>query len=193
MGQSGDLPPRTAIPLAFLYTRNRDAVEGSTRFQKLVFLGQEETDLPEEYEYRPDNFGPFSPGLHGDLKMLAQRGFVEKRTETNGVGNDRHVYRLTRKGIKSAQDFARRDRTGKIFDSATEVKREWGGKRIDDLIRYVYNKYDDYATESELDLDRLFDPESESQFLEADAEYIGPGPGEWKDLNPSADELFSID
>ena len=198
MGHSGDLPGRMAIPLAFLYTRNRSAVEGATRFQKLVFLAQKENDLPEEYEYEADKFGPFSAQLHSDIHSLLNQGYVEKNETLNGVGNTVHVFSLTTKGIRAARDFAQRDRSGRIFDSTKAVKRRWGDERIDHLIRYVYNKYDDYATETDLDLDRLFDSDSNSQFLEPeqgqeeeDADYIGPGPGEWKDLNPSAEELFS--
>lgn len=196
MANSGDLPARTAIPFAFLYTRSRSAVEGATRFQKLVFLGQKESELPEEYEYEPDDYGPFSIQLHSDIYWLADLGYIEKREESNGVGNTRHVFCLTRDGIQAAREFAERDTTGRIFDSATEVKREWGEKRVDDLLRYVYNKYEEYTTESDLDLDRLFDPEAKSQFLESDDggdKFLGPGPGAFKEMNPTADELFSID
>lgn len=197
MVDSGDLPPRTAIPLAFLYTRNRSSVDGSTRFQKLVFVAQQETELPEEYEFEPNNFGPFSAGLASDLDMLRAMGFVEKREEPNGVGNTRHVYRLTREGIQAASKFADRDATGAIFGSAEEVKAEWGDSRIDDLVRYVYRKYDDYTDETALDTDRLFDSDARSQFLEAEEadedEYLGPGPGAFKELNPSAEELFSTE
>lgn len=195
MAPTGELPPRTAIPLAYLYTRNRSAIEGATRFQKLVFLGQEESELPREYEYEADRFGPFSSGLHSDIYRLADEGYVQRREELNGVGNTVHVFRLTRKGMQAAKDFAERDRTGRIFDSAEEIKRRWGDERLDRLIRYVYNKYEDYTTETELDMDRLFNPDSKSQFLEPDDEdmYLGPGPGEWKELNPTAEELFSTE
>jgi DNA-binding PadR family transcriptional regulator len=195
MVDSGDLPARTAIPLAFLYTRSRSSVDGSTRFQKLVFLAQKETDLPEEYEFEPNNFGPFSPGLASDLDRLRAMGLVEKREEPNGVGNTRHVYRLTREGIQVASEFADRDARGVIFDSAKNVKDEWGDSRIDTIVRYVYRKYEDYTDETALDTDRLFDSGTRSQFLEAEEEddedeYLGPGPGAFKELNPSAEELF---
>ncbi len=193
MEDSRDLPPRTAIPLAFLYTRHRRAIEGATRFQKLVFLGQEESELPKEYEYEADQFGPFSRELHSDIYWLADQGYVEKKEESNAVGNTVHVFRLTSKGVKIAKEFVERDHTGRIFDSATEVKREWGDERVDMLLRYVYNKYDHYTTETELDTEQLRDTERESQFLESSGDgYLGPEPGEWKELNPSAEELFSV-
>lgn len=196
MVDSGDLPPRTAIPLAFLYTRNRSSVDGSTRFQKLVFLAQEETELPEEYEFEPNNFGPFSQRLASDLDLLRARGLVEKREEPNGVGNTRHVYRLTRDGIQVAKDFASRDASGTIFGCAKDVKVEWADARIDALVRYVYRKYDGYTDETALNTDRLFDSESRSQFLEPDEDdddFAGPGPGAFKEMNPSAEELFSLE
>ena len=194
MGKTGDLPARAAIPLAFLYTRNRAAIEGATRFQKLVFLAQEESELPSEYEYQPDNFGPFSPTLRSDLRMLMVMGLVEKEGVENEVGNEVHVFRLTREGMQTAAEFAERDVTGRIFDSAKEVKQEWGQKRLDRLVQYVYGKYDEYTTDSKLDTERLHDPDSRSQFLEpSEADYVGPSPGEFMKLNPSAEELFSTE
>jgi uncharacterized protein YwgA len=196
MGESGELPARMAIPLAFLYTQRSEAVEGVTRFQKLVFLGQKESQLPEEYEYEPDKYGPYSRQLQSDIYELTERGYVEKNEVVNNAGNTKHVFSLNPEGIRAAKDFLGRDTTGRIFGSANEVKKEWGDERLGHLLRYVYNKYKEYTTSTELDLDRLFDPESESQFLDQEdgsEEYLGGGPGSWKDVNPSADELFSTD
>lgn len=198
MGESGDLPARMAIPLAFLHTCRREVIAGATRFQKLVFLAQEESDLPREYDYKPDRFGPFSPQLHSDISTLVEDGYVEETHETNAVGHTRHEFKLTDSGYRVAREFAAKDTTGRIFGSAEEVKREWGETRIRLLIQYVYNKYEKYTTSSELDLDRLFDPDAESQFLDSEGaeegdDFAGPGPGEWQDLNPSADELFSTE
>lgn len=197
MGHSGDLPGRMSIPLAFLYTRHREPISGATRFQKLVFLAQQESDLPTEYDYEAGKYGPYSKQLQADIYELADAGYVEKVEVENSVGNTRHDFKLTTDGIEEAKRFARRDKTGRIFDSVQTVKREWGKTRLDELIQYVYNKYEDYTTSTELNLDQLFDPEAESPFLEngedEEDEYAGPGPGEWQDVNPSAEELFSTE
>jgi uncharacterized protein YwgA len=50
---------QSLLPLALLYADGQRKIEGITRFQKLVFLAQEETDIEEKFEFTPDNYGPF--------------------------------------------------------------------------------------------------------------------------------------
>lgn len=178
------------LPLVLLYTNGGESIDGATRFQKLVFLAQQETNLSDIYSYHADKYGPFSPELHKDLEALRVDGYIEKNIVTNEVGNEKYVYSLTPNGISSAKDLLTDSNKG-VFDIATDIKQEYNDKPLQELLRYVYRKYDDYATASELDLDRLFDPDARSQFLEEDREYIGTKPGEWKEVNPSAEEFFS--
>ena len=182
------------LPLVLLYTRSRESVDGKTRFQKLIFLAQKETEIPEIYEFEPDNFGPYSPGLESDLHSLDRMGLIEISMATNGVGNERYEYHLTTSGIKRVQQLLKQQRLKPVFESLDEVKGQYNSKSLSDLLHYVYRRYEEYTTETELDLDQLFDHSTDSQFRESDSEdeYVGPGPGEWKTKNPSAEEFFSV-
>jgi uncharacterized protein YwgA len=187
----------TLIPLAVLYTDGCDRVEGATRFQKLVFLTQQETAVPEQYPYHADNYGPFSPQLHGDLTELAQDGVLEQTTETNAAGNQRYVYSITPAGIRTVRRALNRtEELRQLFDSVQQIKRAYNDEPLHHLLKYVYRNYESYATASELDLDRLFDPDAESQFLDPDEDpadqFSGPPPGEWKDRNSSAEDIFGV-
>jgi len=181
------------LPLIFLHTENDSSISGATRFQKLVFIGQQEQDkIPEVYSYHADKFGPFSPELHGDLNQLHEIGLIEKNTVTNEVGNERFDYGLTDEGIQKARGLLKHDKLDPVFDTVQMVKKEWNNKPLPEVLQYVYHNYQEYTTESELDLEQLFDPDTRSQFLKEDREFAGSEPGEWKKMNPSADELFSL-
>lgn len=183
------------LPLVLLYTKGREAVDGATRFQKLIFLAQKEEDLPTIYDYEPGQFGPYSPELHADLRTLADLGYVERHIRVNDAGNEKYEYSLTREGIQAAQSLVKDERLRSVFDAVEAIKNRFNDDPIGDLLRYVYQNYPDYATETELDLERLFDTTEESQFIDPDTEetYIGPGPGEWKSKNPSPEEFFSVE
>lgn len=181
------------LPLTILYTRENEQVEGETRFQKLVFLAQkEEDDVPEVYEFEADNYGPYSRELADDLTRLIRNGFVERHIETNAAGNKRYDYRITSDGQQKIEDLLEGDDMVQIVDAVTRIKKEYNNRRISDLLRHIYRRYEEYTTETALDVDQLLDPDTESQFFdtEEDSEYLGHGPGAWKTLNPTADELF---
>lgn len=148
------------LTLSLLYTRNREAVEGATRFQKLVFLAQEEKPFAEVFDFEAYKFGPYSNELAATVRGLEARGLVKTETDTNEYGQKRVIYRITKEGIaRIREEMDERDLEG-VFDAVEAVKatyNDWGTER---LLRYVYNKYDEYATDTEIDLDRLFDPDS---------------------------------
>jgi uncharacterized protein YwgA len=185
----------TILPLALLYTQGRDSVDGATRFQKLIFIAQQEGSVPERYSYHADKFGPFSPQLHADLNELAGRGLLEKNERRNEVGNTKYVYSITPEGIQKVRKVLQKGGAmSTLFEELQDIKHRYNEYPLQDLLRYVYKQYPDYATESELDTSRLFDPDTRSQFLEPDSEkeFIGTEPGEWKDVNSSAEDIFSI-
>ncbi|MFB6177752.1 MAG: PadR family transcriptional regulator [Halobaculum sp.] len=190
------MPESTLIPLTVLYTDGRSRVEGATRFQKLVFLTQAETRVPEQYPYHADKYGPFSPHLQEDLQELAADGLLGRTSETNAVGNERYVYSITPDGIRTVRRTVEAtDGLEQLLDSVQQIKREYNDEPLQHLLKYVYRNYESYTTASELDLDRLFDPDTESQFLDPEDpadQFSGPPPGEWKERNSSAEDIFSV-
>lgn len=183
----------TLFPIAFLYTNNRNAIEGATRFQKLIFLAQEETNLPDIYSFHADKYGPFSPEAHSDIHALVEAGYIERDRVTNEVGNTKYVFSITTEGVRKAKSMIEQDGSGSLFGPVEKIKETYNDKPLNELLQYVYTRYDEFTVETELDLDRLFDPDARSEFLEPsiDRDFAGTKPGEWKTLNPSADEFFS--
>ncbi|WP_436926807.1 hypothetical protein [Halosimplex amylolyticum] len=159
------------IPLIILYTRNSTAVEGATRFQKLVFLAQEETRIPPRYTYEPDKFGPYSWELESDLERAIESGFIERNVEFNSVGNPKYKYSLTPDGIREAKSLL--PSYEPLFSELEKIKSRYNNWNLEKLLRYVYRKYPNYLDNTDLDVDRLFDPEASSQFYETDEEFVG--------------------
>lgn len=181
------------FPIALLYARGATGVDGATRFQKLVFLAQEETDLPSRYTFHAEKYGPYSYDLASTMEMIIDRDIATRNVVTNEAGNEKHIYGLTEKGVQIAQEMVSSGEYDWMFDIATRMKRQYEEWQLSQLLRHVYRNYPEYATETELDTERLFDPESESQFLEPDrdADFVGHGPEEALEMNYSAKDAFS--
>lgn len=191
MGENGEPSYRAVLPVALLHTGSK-GVDGATRFQKLVFLGQEEGDFPDFYDYEADKYGPFSPGLHSDIAWAINRGYVHRSTVQNTAGHEKHVFSLTPQGIRYAQELLEHDRLRPLFETAVNLNRYWGEKPLDHLLRYVYNKYDEYTTSTEIDQEQLFDPDTTSPFAEPDEkpDFLGAPPEDVTEVNSSFEDLL---
>ncbi len=154
---------KSKLPVIFLYTDNTTSIDGATRFQKLVFLAQEETKLKDVYDYRADRFGPFSVQLRSDLETLDNEGYIEREVNTNEYGYSRITYSLTNKGVQEAQRLLGLGNDG-VFDIVNDIKGKYNNKTISEILEYVYNKYDGYTDVTDADTKTLFDPDARSEF-----------------------------
>lgn len=139
------------LPLAVLHATDDGTLDGITRFQKLVFLAQREREGANPYEFRADNYGPFSPDLYDDIDRLEEADFVESHDEETSMGNIKNVYSLTEKGRKAVENSLEED----FPISADEVESltdEHEDTDLFDLLEYVYTEYPQMARNSELSL-----------------------------------------
>jgi len=137
-----------------LYVDNGREIDGATKFQKLVFLAQQETDIGKPFEYRADKYGPFSPELHATLDELEERNLIKKEVRTNRSGNEKHTYRLTDYGRRVLMEVKKKDDSEKfegLLEDAHSIKRKYNSKTLDRILNYVYSKYEEYTSESELE------------------------------------------
>lgn len=184
---------QSLAPIALLYTRGSASIDGATRFQKLIFLAQMEEDLGEKYEFHEGKYGPYSPTLSSDLRYFEENGYIERNAVTNSAGNEKHVFGLTDEGYTLARKMIDKGSFDAILQSATRTKSKFNNWSLDRLLEYVYGRYPGYITRSELDIERLFDPEADSQFLDQGLSYLGPNPENSLDINSSAEDVFSIE
>lgn len=137
-----------------LYTDRRREVEGATRFQKLVFLAQNEEKLGELFEYQADKYGPFSKELAKSLDELQNEGLIWQSSSETRSNNERYNYGLTDYGVRVVKKQLN-DSDGEvedILDAAESVKKDHNEESIQSLLRYVYRKYPKYTEQSKLDI-----------------------------------------
>ena len=150
--------PRPALPLLVLYlTRSRKIVH-RTRFQKLVFLVEHE--VPEvknyfrkSYRWKPYYYGPFSPQLLDDLVLLNFYGFIdvdEGVEEEPGDDSAPTIFYLTEKGVKYVEKRVIQILPKELTDKLRELVNKYNDMRLRDLLKYVYEKYPEYAVKSKI-------------------------------------------
>lgn len=123
------------------------------RIMKGLFLAQMEQDESEAgrvplvnppYQFIPYSYGPFCPSVYGELESLALNDEVEFQQIP---GKDYRIWGLTDKGEQDAQELVAS--MGEDFRKRIEHARIIVcNKTFDDLIRYVYSRYPDYASKT---------------------------------------------
>lgn len=150
--------------------RTGEAVLGITRLLKLLFVAQHELDaaalFSRSYAFVPYKFGPFSGAVYDDVSVLIRAGLV-KRVELDDdgevhrsadideelPGNGANVlYRLTRKGREFARalEAPAAAKRRNVLPGLRVVKTQFASLPLRELLRYVYTRYPEYATESEI-------------------------------------------
>lgn len=168
------------VVLALLYApgangKHGEAIRGTTRLQKLLFLLWKEgafyEDIPDLYNFKAYDFGPCMDDLYDDLDFAEDIELIAIHETPSGneyEGGDEDAF-LADFGFKLAKKATRRDYlltpTGmeaakEIYDQLDEdrrkrlcvIKRRFNSMPFFDLLRYVYRKYPAFAKKSVLSL-----------------------------------------
>lgn len=141
------------LPLALLYVDRSKEIDGATKFQKLVFLAQEEEKgMGKPFDFRSDKYGPFSPELYATLEELERRGLIEKEVRQNRSGKEKHNFRLTAEGRNVVQRLREESEAfEQVLERADSLKRKYNSMPLDRLLKYVYTNYEKYTDKSKLD------------------------------------------
>lgn len=108
---------------------------GSTDFQKLLFLYNQEGEGTRSHEFVPYRFGCFSFTSYADKRRLTEEGLLETGEQE---------WKLTVKGLRIARSVA-----ASPLPMARFAKR-YAGLRGNALIADVYRRYPYYAIRSEI-------------------------------------------
>lgn len=171
---------RKDLLLLLLAAADGEPVVGVTRLLKYVFLLQhghrweERFSLEEPYDFGAYHFGPFDSQIYDDLALLenvgliesvptdqpeprAERGELELQALESGTSDPEvapweaedvvRQYALTDKG----RDFVERfqlDETAR--GELDEIKQRWNHRSLTELLRWLYQEYPEYATETKL-------------------------------------------
>ncbi|MDS0297036.1 type II toxin-antitoxin system antitoxin SocA domain-containing protein [Halogeometricum luteum] len=136
-----------------MYSEDREAVQGRTRFQKMVFLLQQQLETDSSistYDFEAYDYGPFSKGLYDDLDDLIDRGLVEETREEFDEDKALYEYELTEKGRDLAKRFEDLKETNQVLNLSEELKDEFNQKNLSEVLDFVYSEYPEYTENSVL-------------------------------------------
>ncbi len=156
-----------------------EPVIGVTRLQKYLFLLQEEHDwhhrfqISDHYLFEAYDYGPFDAQIYDDLVMLENAGLLEansagpepsaennesRRRDFDWATVDRELvpwesedqiqrYALTNRGREFASRY---DISPEDTAVLADLKGRWNGRPLQDLLRWLYQAYPKWATNTRL-------------------------------------------
>jgi uncharacterized phage-associated protein len=155
--------------------KDGEPIQGTTRLQKLLFLMEREAKLKptrgDDFDFTAWKFGPVSKELYDDLEKLENLNLLESesvaepsKTELDEYGLsfddlmgeeesqsrdsfEEKRYRLSEKGLEWVRDH---ELHTEAFDKIRRIKEKYGALSLQDLLHYVYTKYPDMTTASEI-------------------------------------------
>lgn len=141
------------LPLALLYVKEQEKIEGRTRLQKMVFLMQQHlgtttnSESIEQYEFIAYDYGPFSKELYSDIDSL-KREFVQEQHEEYDNGKEKYDYEMTDDGKSYIENQLSGDDSQEIINLAEDIKSEYNEELLSTLIDDVYSQYPEFAENS---------------------------------------------
>ncbi len=153
-----------------------EGINGITRLQKLLFLLEKEGLIKKVeggYQFQAYKAGPYSPTLYDDLEFLENLGFI--KSEVSGTATEEEAadmdftfeelmdeevktadvydekrFTLTEQGQNKVKTLIESTDYEPLIEGIRKIKSKYGDYSLDDLLYYVYTKYPEMTTESEI-------------------------------------------
>ncbi len=123
-------------------------LRGKTRLHKGLFIARMEAGDLVPAEFKPHNYGPWSPSIEEELGRLAREGLVEIRYEPTNGEAPREVIELTPRGLERAREALRRIQATPAWRDL-KYKLEFAAKApLLELLWYVYEFWPEYTENS---------------------------------------------
>ena len=134
--------------------------------------------IEDGYQFEAYKAGPYSSTIYDDLEFLENLGLIN--AETSGVATeeeedmdftfeelmddgeltdneiktpdlyDEKRFRITEKGAAKEKTILEKKECASVVDGIRKIKSKFGHYSLDDLLYYIYTKYPDMTTESEI-------------------------------------------
>jgi uncharacterized protein YwgA len=110
-------------------------IEGRTRFQKMIFLGQEELGLPKLFDFRRHYYGPYSSDFSDTIEKLISRGDLLEDVDDSQGYYIKYWYALS--------EQAKTETLGQyeIGTKQKQMLKELARIPLSSILAYVYQKY----------------------------------------------------
>ncbi len=133
-----------------MYSQDQEEIQGRTRFQKMVFLLQQEFGNTEFYDFEAYDYGPFSKGLYDDLDDLIDRNLIKETREEFDEDKVYYEYKLTDAGRELIERLSDQERAQDIMALSERLKQEINSEDLSVVLDRVYSEYPEYAENSVL-------------------------------------------
>lgn len=115
------------------------------RIMKGIFLiCKEIEEFKDRYMFEPYLYGPCSFEIYSDLRQLITKGIVQEHTQEIHYWS---LYSLTDAGEEIAQQIVKQI-PKKALNEISDVKQTITKLSFIELLRFIYQKYPDYAQKS---------------------------------------------
>lgn len=144
--------------VVFILFHHARSIRGVTKLQKLLFLVEEETEFFAEYgdklafEFSAHKMGPFSQHVYEEIRFLDQLKAIEVEPmegESDESGLTNKVFHITPKGEKIASGLSAQ-LEAEYEEELKALVEKYNPMELRDLLRYVYEEYPSFTTESEI-------------------------------------------
>ena len=153
------------------HAERRGEIRGITRLEKLVFLLEQETEaaaaMTEAAEYRAHHYGPFSQKVYQAIEVLRAAGLIEDSAQATATNEDQSEYARVAGNDAAPAPYSTRDfrltEDGRhyyralvaelprqVTADAERLRKQFAGWPLRRLIRYVYEAYDEFTTNSRI-------------------------------------------
>lgn len=125
-------------------------VHGDTRLQKYTLLVGKQILEGQDFfnDWRPDNFGGYSPSLTVCVGQLQKKGFIDSQEFTYDKNKKVNRYTLSQKGKNVTHKFLKTQ--SETFNKVKEIIGYYHSKRLMELLNNVYVLYPDLTDKSKI-------------------------------------------
>lgn len=156
----------------------KEAIQGTTRLQKLLFLIENEAGIKptdgKDFQFSAYKFGPVSKDLYDDLEKLENLGLLEAKgvaepseselgeydlsfddlmgdeEQESKEALEERRFKLTTAGLEWLNSRITPRVSPQIADKIRRIRGKYGSFALSDLLYYVYTKYPDWTSASEI-------------------------------------------
>lgn len=149
--------------VVFILFYHAGSIHGVTKLQKLLFLVEKETKFFEKYgdelafEFTAHKMGPFSKHVYEEIRFLQQLKAIETEpmaSNSDGEELTNKVFHISPKGEKIASELSNQ-LNSEYDDELNGLVKKYNPMELRELLRYVYEQYPEFTTESEIKDDIL--------------------------------------
>ena len=120
------------------------------QIMKGMFLIKKELNVTDFYEFEPYLYGPCSFEVYRDLQRLAEENLILSSPSIRGW----KYYIISSKGMEIFKAISQ-TMDGELLEGIRKIKKIVTEKSFIELLRYVYEKYPEYAVNSIINIEAL--------------------------------------